>query len=293
MGVLEGKVAIVTGAGRGIGRCEALALAREGAAVVVNDIEADAPKAVVAEIEEAGGTASANSDDVASWVGAEALVDQAVGEHGRLDVLVNNAGFIRDAMNFNMSEEAWDDVLRVHLKGHFAPSRFAATHWRQRSKAGERVQGRIVTTSSEAGLYGGTGQANYVTAKAGIAGLTMALARELARYGVTVNAIAPRARTRMTEAVLGDLAVPPKDGFDEWDPANIAPVVVWLASDVAADVSGQVLVVFGGRVHVMHGWSLVGEIEQDERWEPSALDARQAELFGDRGPGVPEMGFGR
>jgi NAD(P)-dependent dehydrogenase (short-subunit alcohol dehydrogenase family) len=293
MGTLTGKVAIVTGAGRGIGRSEALALASEGATVVVNDLDGEAARGVVAEIKSAGGTASVNDEDVASWAGAEAIVAHAIGEHRQLDVLVNNAGFLRDAMSFNMSEEAWDDVLRVHLKGHFAPSRFAATYWRERAKAGQAARGRIVNTVSEAGLYGGTGQANYVAAKAGIAGLTIALARELDRYGVTVNAIAPRARTQMTEGLLGDVAAPPDAGFDEWSPDNIGPVVAWLASDAAGDVSGQVLVVFGGRVHLMHGWSMVGEIERAGRWEPSALDAHKAELFGEQGPGIPTMGFGR
>src|SRR3954454_3869691 len=272
MGALDGKVAIVTGAGRGIGRGEALALAAEGATVVVNDLgtaldgtpDASAAQAVVDDIAAAGGKASANGDDVATWGGAERLVQQAVDEHGRLDILVNNAGFLRDQMSFNMDEESWDAVIRVHLKGHAATARFASAHWRDRAKAGEDVTGRIVNTVSEAGLYGGTGQANYVAAKAGIAGMTIALARELKNYGVTVNAIAPRARTRMTETVLGDYGAPPADGrFDEWDPDNIAPVVAWLAGDSAAAVTGQVFVVFASRIHLMSGWEMVGEITQD------------------------------
>jgi NAD(P)-dependent dehydrogenase (short-subunit alcohol dehydrogenase family) len=302
MGALDGKIAIVTGAGRGIGRGEAIALAQEGATVVVNDLgtaldgapDASAAQAVVEEIVDAGGKASANGDDVATWPGAERLVRQAVDEHGRLDILVNNAGFLRDQMSFNMDEESWDAVIRVHLKGHAATARFAAEHWRERSKAGEAVTGRIINTVSEAGLYGGTGQANYVAAKAGIAGMTIGLARELKKYGVTVNAIGPRARTRMTETVLGDYGAAPADGsFDEWDPDNIGPVVAWLCSEGAADVSGQVFVVFGGRVHVMDGWSMVGEIEQAERWSVQAIDARKDELFGGRRPGIPTMGFGR
>jgi NAD(P)-dependent dehydrogenase (short-subunit alcohol dehydrogenase family) len=294
VGILDGKAAIVTGAGRGIGRGEAVALAAEGAAVLVNDVDAAQAASVVAEIESAGGRAVANDDDVASWKGAGHLVAHAVEAFGRLDALVNNAGFLRDRMSFSMSEEEWDSVVRVHLTGHFAPSRFAAAHWRDRHKAGDTSGGAIVNTTSEAGLYGGTGQANYVAAKAGIAGLTVGLARELERYGVRVNAVAPRARTRMTEDVLGDFAAPPADGgFDEWDPANIGPTVAWLASDRAAAVTGQVFVAFGGRLHRFRGWTMVDEVEQDERWTPDAIDARAADLFGSDGPGLPRMGFGR
>ncbi|MGH9137570.1 MAG: SDR family NAD(P)-dependent oxidoreductase [Acidimicrobiales bacterium] len=294
MGVLEGKVAIVTGAGRGIGRGEALALAAEGATVVVNDVDGDAAKAVVDEVVAGGGRAAANDDDVSSWDGARSLVAAAVEGFGRVDVLVNNAGLLRDRMSFSMDEADWDDVVRVHLKGHFAPSRFAAAHWRAQHKDGDGTGGVIVNTVSEAGLYGGTGQANYVAAKAGIAGLTIGLARELERYNVRVNAVAPRARTRMTEALLGDFAAPPPDGrFDEWDPANIGPAVAWLASDAAANVTGQVLVAFGGRLHLMEGWTMVSEIEQDEQWTVDDIAARRAELFREHRPGLPRMGFGR
>jgi NAD(P)-dependent dehydrogenase (short-subunit alcohol dehydrogenase family) len=302
MGLLDGKVAIVTGAGRGIGRGEALALAAEGAAVVVNDLGTSADGAavesspadeVVAEITSAGGQAVANGSDVASWSGAEALIQTAVEQFGRLDVLVNNAGFLRDQMSFNMDEQAWDDVVRVHLKGHFAPTRFAAAHWRAQHKAGDESGGAVINTVSEAGLYGGTGQANYVAAKAGIAGMTIGLARELSRYRVRVNAVAPRARTRMTESLLGDFAAAQEGSFDEWDPDNVGPVVAWLASDDAADVSGQVFVVFGGRIHRFRGWEMVGEIEQDDRWSPKEIHARRDELFGDDRPGPPTMGFGR
>jgi 3-oxoacyl-[acyl-carrier protein] reductase len=294
MGALDGKVAVVTGAGRGIGRGEALALAAEGAAVVVNDVDHDLAAAVAAEITGPGGAAVPDARDVADWSGAAALVDAALAAFGRLDVLVNNAGFLRDRMSFSMDEAEWDDVVRVHLKGHFAPSRAAAAHWRERAKAGDAAGRAIVNTVSESGLYGGTGQANYVAAKAGIAGMTIGLARELSRYGIRVNAVAPRARTRMTEDVLGDFAAPPPDGgFDEWDPDNVGPVVAWLASDAAAGVTGQVLVVFGGRIHLFEGWTMVSEIEQGERWTVDAVAARADELFGERRRGAPTMGFGR
>jgi NAD(P)-dependent dehydrogenase (short-subunit alcohol dehydrogenase family) len=291
MGTLDGKKAIVTGAGRGIGRAEALLLSAEGATVVVNDVDAEAAKAVVEEIAASGGTALAHSDDVATWAGAESVVDVAVRELGRLDILVNNAGILRDGMSFSLNEGDWDDVLRVHLKGHFNFAHFAGAHWRQRSKDGETFSGRIINTASESGLYGLAGQINYAAAKAGIASMTIVLGRELKKYGVTVNAIAPRARTRMTETVL--VGLEPKEGeFDEWAPENIAPVVAWLAGDEAADISGQVLVVFANRVHLMTGWDLASTIETDGRWTIEDLTARKAELFGDRRSGLPKMGFG-
>src|SRR5580658_7554285 len=232
MGMLEGKTAIVSGAGRGIGREEALLLASEGAKVVVNDVGASRAgegndvhpaEQTVQDIKAAGGEALLNSSDVSSWAGAEALVAQAVDTWGKLDILVNNAGILRDKMSFNMDESDWDDVIRVHLKGHFAPTHHAAVYWRNRAKSGEEVTGRIINTSSEAGLYGNAGQANYGAAKAGIAALTWILARELGRYGVTSNAIAPRARTRMTENLFGGGMAKTEDGsFDAWDPKNIA-----------------------------------------------------------------------
>src|ERR1700761_6527300 len=228
---LSGKVAIVTGAGRGIGRCHALALAGAGAKVVVNDLGgglagegSDAPPAeqVAEEIRAAGGEASTNGENVADFAGAERLVRQAIDEFGRLDILVNNAGILRDRMLVNMTEDEWDAVIAVHLKGHFAPTRAAAAYWRERSKAGEEVRGRVVNTSSPSGVFGNIGQANYGAAKGGIASLTLIAAQELARYGVTVNCLAPNARTRMTEETFGELP-PPADGFDPLDPANIAP----------------------------------------------------------------------
>jgi 3-oxoacyl-[acyl-carrier protein] reductase len=292
MGTLEGKTAIVTGAGRGIGRAEAHLLASEGAHIIVNDVDTDAGQAVVDEIHGAGGSASLHTEDVSTWAGAEHVVAQAVDERGRLDILVNNAGILRDGMSFSMGEQDWDDVLRVHLKGHFNCAHFAGAHWRERAKAGDdTVTGRIINTASESGLYGLAGQVNYAAAKAGIASMTIVLARELEKYGVTVNAIAPRARTRMTETVLVGLEAKPGE-FDDWDPANIAPVVAWLAGDGAAEVNGQVFVVFANRVHLMNGWDLFSTIETDGRWTVDGLTARQADLFGDRRPGLPVAGFG-
>jgi NAD(P)-dependent dehydrogenase (short-subunit alcohol dehydrogenase family) len=293
MGNLDNKSVIVTGAGRGIGRGEALLLAAEGASVLVNDVDADEAKNVVEEIVAAGGNAEVNTDDVASWAGAEAAVAHAVDRFGRLDILVNNAGIIRDTMSFSMDEDQWDSVIRVHLRGHAAMSHFAGAHWRGRAKAGEEgLTGRIVNTASESGLYGLAGQINYATAKAGIASMTIVLARELKKYGVTVNAIAPRARTRMTETVLTGME--PKPGeFDEWDPANVAPVVAWLASPDASHITAQVFVVNGDKVHLMTGWERVGRIDNGgERWTVDTLAARAGDLFGDRSTKLPPAGFG-
>src|SRR4051795_2999575 len=244
MSLFDGKVAIVTGAGRGIGRSHALLFASEGAAVVVNDLggasdgegnDNTPAQQVVDEITAKGGRAVANYDSVSSWKGAESMVQQAVDAFGGLDVLVNNAGILRDKMSFNMDESEWDSVIDVHLKGHFAPSRFAASHWRAQSKAtGEPVNGKIVNTASESGLYGNAGQVNYAAAKAGIASMTIVMARELERIGVRVNAIAPVARTRLTEALAGD-AMNAKEGeFDRFAPENVSAVVGWLASDLSA-----------------------------------------------------------
>ncbi|MFI1535801.1 3-oxoacyl-ACP reductase [Streptomyces anandii] len=259
---LEGRAAVVTGAGRGLGRAEALELARLGAAVVVNDYgqpgrdgsgaaSAGPAEEVAAEIRAEGGRAVAHTGDVADFEQARALVAAAVQEFGTLDILVNNAGILRDRMVFSMSEEEWDSVIRVHLKGHFNTVRFAAAHWRERSKAaGGPVYGRIVNTSSEAFLAGSAGQPNYAAAKGGIVGLTTSTALALAKYGVTANVICPRARTRMTEDVFAGFARP-EDGLDPLAPEHVAPLVGYLASPAAARINGQLLVVHGGMVAVV------------------------------------------
>ncbi len=299
MGLLDGKVAIVTGAGRGIGRAEALLLAEHGAKVIVNDVGASLqgqggdkhPAEEVVELIKSGGSdAAVNSSDVSSWQGAKELVDQAVGTFGQLDILVNNAGILRDKMSFNMEESDWDDVIRVHLKGHFAPAHHAAVYWRGRAKGGEDVSGRIINTSSEAGLYGNAGQANYSAAKAGIASLTWVLARELERYGVTVNSISPRARTRMTETLFGEMA-DKGSGFDQWDPKYVAQLVTFLATDEAADVNGQNFIVFGGDIWATGGFHPVGEVHSEKGWTPETLIEAKGQLFKEASSGIPPFSF--
>lgn len=276
---LDGKVAVVTGAGRGIGREHALALARAGAKIVVNDLGAslagegmDTGPAhdVVREIEALGGEAVADGENVADFAGAKRLIDGAVAAFGRLDILVNNAGILRDRMIVNMEEHEWDAVIEVHLKGHFAPTRHAAAHWRERSKAGDQVVARVINTSSPSGVFGNVGQLNYGAAKAGIVGFTLIAAQELQRYGVTVNAIAPNARTRMTEAAFGEIP-PPESGFDAADPANNSPIVVALCADEAQDITGQVFFIYGGVVNMLSGWEAGELFASDERWDPNAL----------------------
>jgi len=281
-GICEGRVVIVTGAGRGIGREHALGFAREGASVAVNDlgVAADGTGAnsgpaqqVVDEIQAVGGIAIANTDDIADWEGARRLVRSAVDAFGDLDVVVNNAGFVRDRMLFTTSEEEWDAVIRVHLKGHFAVTRHASEYWRARSKAGEAVDARIVNTSSGAGLMGSVGQGAYSAAKGGIAALTLVEAAEMGRYGVTANAIAPAARTRMTEEVFGDRMQVPESGFDVNDPANISPLVVWLGSSESADVTGRMFEVEGGSISVADGWQHGPGLDKGARWDPAEVGA--------------------
>jgi NAD(P)-dependent dehydrogenase (short-subunit alcohol dehydrogenase family) len=276
---LTGKVAIVTGAGRGIGREHALALARAGAKILVNDLGAsitgegadEGPAHdVVRELEALGVEAVANGENVADVAGAKRMVDQALERFGRLDILVNNAGILRDRMLVNMEEAEWDAVIEVHLKGHFAPTHHAAAYWRELSKSGEQVRARVINTSSPSGVFGNVGQANYGAAKAGIVGFTLIAAQELGRYGVTVNAIAPNARTRMTESAFGAMP-PPEEGFDPVDPANASPIVVALCADEAQNITGQVFYVYGGVVNMLRGWEAGELLASDERWDPDVL----------------------
>ncbi len=301
MGVFDGKVAVVTGAGRGIGREEAMLLAAEGAHVVVNDMGGAADGAgsdtgpaqlVVDEIVAAGGAATANTADISTWAGGEALVNQAVEHFGGLDVVVNNAGILRDRLSFNMTESEWDAVIAVHLKGHFAVARFAGAYWRARSKeSGEPTGAAIVNTASESGLYGNAGQANYAAAKAGIASLTIVLARELERFGVRVNAIAPVARTRLTEAIAGDYMKPDESGFDRFDPANVAAVACWLASDAAAGISGQVVKVQGGQLQLLEGWRPLTEVNDDKPWTLESVSALRDSILGPTDGSIPPFFF--
>ena len=273
MGSLDGRVAVITGAARGLGREHALLFAAEGARLVVNDVD-DPVAEVVDEIKALGGEAVASSDDVADWEGGRRLIATAVETFGSLDVLVNNAGILRDRAIVNMTEEEWDTVVRVDLKGHFVPLRHAAEYWRGRSKAGETVRASIVNTASTSGLVGNPGQANYGAAKAGIGALTVIAAEELARYGVRVNAVAPAARTRLTEATpgLGDMVAAPEDParFDEWDPANVAPLVAWLAG-ANCPATGCVFYCFGGTIAPMNGWTRRPGITRPERWTIEAI----------------------
>ncbi|MFI0352260.1 SDR family oxidoreductase [Actinomadura sp. 9N407] len=281
--ICDGRVVIVTGAARGIGREHALEFARHGARVVVNDVGAEVDGSgsstgpageVVEAIRAMGGEAVADGSDVSDFEGARRLVASAVERFGDLHVLVNNAGILRDRMLVNMTEEEWDSVIRVHLRGTFAPLRHAAAYWRERHKAGHDVDARIINTTSSSGIYGNPGQGNYGAAKAGIAGLTVIAARELGRYGVTVNAVAPAALTRMTEGLIAASGRPePEPGaFAPAAPDNIAPLVVWLASPGARDVTGRVFNVRGGMISVAEGWRAGPMVDKGARWAPHELD---------------------
>ncbi|WP_236795502.1 SDR family oxidoreductase [Amycolatopsis sp. GM8] len=279
-GLLDGQTTIVTGAGSGIGRAEALELARQGARVVVADLgvaldgsggSASVADAVVDEITELGGVAVACRADVGDWNGSQRVIDTAIRTFGGIDVIVNNAGIIRDKMMFNMDEDDFDAVIRVHLKGTFSMTRWASIYWRKRQKEGLRNDARIINTCSPAGLYGSAGQANYSAAKAGIACMTIGAARELARYGVTANAISPVADTRMTATLQSNATTSTTDGWDPRSPDNVAPLVAWLASAESADVTGQVFEVGGGSVGVAEGWRHGPTADKGARWDPAEL----------------------
>lgn len=292
----DGRVVVVTGAGRGLGRAHALAFAAEGARVVVNDLGVGLDGApgpgspagrVVAEIRAAGGEAVAHGGDIATSEGAASLVATALETYGRLDTLVNNAGFLRDRMLVNLDEDDFDAVLRVHLKGHFLPLRHAGAYWRAEAKAGRTPVARIVNTSSGAGLLGSVGQGNYSAAKAGIVGLTLVAAAELARYGVQVNAIAPAARTRMTERTFAETMTAPESGFDAMAPENVSPLVVWLGSAASAGVTGRVFEAEAGRITVMEGWRPGPTADKGARWSPAeAGEAVQKLLAAAEPPGA-------
>jgi NAD(P)-dependent dehydrogenase (short-subunit alcohol dehydrogenase family) len=290
MGALDGRVAIITGAGRGIGREHALLFAAEGAKVVVNDLGGAADgsggdqtpaEQVVSEIEAMGGEAVANGDNVADWEGGQRLVNAAVEAFGDLDILVNNAGILRDRVLVNMTEQEWDDVVKVHLKGHFVPTRWAAAYWREQTKAGIEKPRNVVHTSSTSGLLSNPGQTNYGAAKSGIATFSQICAKELTRYGVKSNCIAPAARTRLTEATpgLGEIVKPPDeaDQFDIWDPANISPLVAYLASADCA-FNGETFFVQGGTVKIVQSWTMAAGVERDDRWTVAELSAALKDL---------------
>jgi NAD(P)-dependent dehydrogenase (short-subunit alcohol dehydrogenase family) len=289
MGALDGRVAVITGAGRGLGREHALLFAAEGAKVVVNDLgggpdgsgsDVTPAQQVVEEVRAAGGEAVANSDDVTSADGAERMIQQAIDEFGALHVLVNNAGILRDRTIVNMTEGEWDDVIRVHLRGHFMPTRAAARYWREQSKAGNSLQPSLISTTSTSGLFNNPGQSNYGSAKTGIATLTIIAQQELGRYGVKANAIAPAARTRLTLATPGiseDIVRAPAEGFDAWDPANVSPFVAYLAT-ADCPIKGRIFFVAGGGIHLFQPFAIIDSITKDGRWTVEELGAQAGRL---------------
>lgn len=292
-GICTDRVVVITGAGRGLGRSYALAFAREGAKVVVNDLgtslqgegrDVGLAQRVVDEIRAFGGQAVANGDDVADWDGSARIVQTAVDTFGTLDVVVNNAGFVRDRMFVSQTAEEWDAVVHVHLRGHFCVASHATSYWRARQKNGERVDARIINTSSGAGLQGSFSQAAYSAAKGGIASLTLVQAAELKRYGITVNALAPAARTRMTEQVFAEKMKKTEGAFDAQDPDNIAPTVVWLGSSESADVTGCVFELEGGRIGLCNGWNDGPTIDKAARWQPAEVGPAIARLMAQRAP---------
>jgi NAD(P)-dependent dehydrogenase (short-subunit alcohol dehydrogenase family) len=300
--ICAGRVVIVTGAGRGLGRAHALAFAAEGAKVVVNDLgvgldgeggSAGPARDVVDEIIAAGGEAVAHGGDIATREGASSLIATALDAFGRLDTLVNNAGFLRDRMLVNLDADDWDAVLRVHLRGHFLTLKHAAAHWRAETKAGRTPVARVINTSSGAGLLGSVGQGNYAAAKAGIVGLTLVAAAEMGRYGVQVNAIAPAARTRMTEQPFAETMAAPGEGagaFDAMAPENVSPLVVWLGSDASDGVTGRVFEAEGGRITVMEGWRPGPTADRGARWAPAEAGEATRKLLAQAAPAEPVYG---
>ncbi len=291
MGICEGRTVIITGAARGLGRSYALAFAAEGANVVVNDIgtslsgegrDTSAADGVVAEIEAAGGNAIANYEDITGWDAAKRIVDAAVAAFGDLHVVVNNAGIVRDRMFVSATPEEWDATMHVHLRGHFCVSRHAVDYWRAQQKAGNPVDARIINTTSGAGLQGSIAQAAYSTAKGGIAALTLVQAAELGRYGITANALAPAARTRMTEQAFADKMAAVETGFDAQDPDNIAPTVVWLGSEKSKHVTGCVFELEGGRITIEDGWKLGPTVDRQAKWNPADIGAAVDKLLSER-----------
>ena len=273
MAICTQRTVVITGAGAGLGRAYALAFAQEGANVVINDIRAEAAQAVADEVRAAGGQAIANTGDITTLAGAQSILDATLAAFGDVHVLVNNAGVLRDRMFLSLSEEDWDTVMRVHLRGHFCMGNTFGRYWRDRKKAGHAVDARIINTSSGAGLQGSIGQSNYVAAKGGIAALTLVQAVELGRYGITVNSLAPAARTAMTEAGMPDMVKKPESGFDIWDPLNVASIVVWLGSAQSAHVTGRCFEAKGGEISVADGWHTGKITDKGARWEPAELGA--------------------
>ena len=273
MAICTQRTVVITGAGAGLGRAYALAFAQEGANVVINGIRAEAAQAVADEVRTAGGQAIANTGDITTLAGAQSILDAALAAFGDVHVLVNNAGVLRDRMFLSLSEEDWDTVMRVHLRGHFCMGNTFGRYWRDRKKAGHAVDARIINTSSGAGLQGSIGQSNYVAAKGGIAALTLVQAAELGRYGITVNSLAPAARTAMTEAGMPDMVKKPESGFDIWDPLNVASIVVWLGSAQSAHVTGRCFEAKGGEISVADGWHTGKITDKGARWEPAELGA--------------------
>lgn len=282
MGILEGRVAIVTGAGGGLGAAHARVMAAEGCSVVVNDINSDAAQSVVDEITSAGGVALVNSSDITNYDDSLNAVQLAIGEFGGLHTVVNNAGINRDRMFASMTEQEWDAIMAVHLKGHFCISSHAVHYWRGKSKEGEQVDARIINTTSGAGLQGSIGQSNYVAAKAGIAALTLNQAAELGRYGITANAISPAARTGMTTAVeeMAQRMAKPEDGrFDYFAPENVSSHIAWLGSGNSSHVTGRVFEVEGGKLSIADGWRTTLGVDKGARWEPAEVGSAMATLL--------------